>query len=98
MTADLAASSSKLVALGFGPDTATYTIRPTDRDFQPIKQELSEELQEELEVLKKQAQDEDEQVPTRWIFEEQTLFMQDKGGSQFKWIIKNDKITVCGPW
>src|SRR5262249_38311532 len=91
----LPASSSQVVALSFGPDTATYMIRPTDRDFVPIKQELSEELQEELEALKKQAQEADEEVPTRWIFEDQTLFMQDKGGSQFKWILKNDKITLC---
>lgn len=95
MTANLAASSSKVVALSFGPDTATYMIRPTDRNFEPIKQELSEELQEQLEALKKQAQEADEEVPTRWVFEDQTLFIQDKGGSQFKWILKNDKITLC---
>src|SRR5437764_1541814 len=95
MTADLGIPSSKLVTLGFGPDTATYTIRPTDSTGLPIKQELNGELQEELEALKKQAQEVDEPVPTRWVFEEQTLFMQEQGSSQFKWIMKNDKITVC---
>ena len=44
MTADLAASGSKVVVLSFGPDTATYNIRPTDHDFEPIKQEFCHTL------------------------------------------------------
>ena len=34
-------------------------------------------------------------IPTRWTFEGQTLSMRDKGGSQFKWILENDKIILC---
>ena len=44
MTTDLAASGSKVVVLSFGPDTATYNIRPTDRDFEPIKKEAMNHL------------------------------------------------------
>ena len=82
------------VVLGVGPDTAYYNIRPTDRDFQPVRQELDEELQEELEALKHKAQEQDELIPTRWVFEGQSLSMRDKGGSQFKWILENDFITL----
>ncbi len=83
------------VVLSFGPDTAYYTIRPTDRDFQPVHVELDTDLQEELNALKSKAQELDELVPSRWEFEGQTLFMRDKGGSQFKWIVENDKIILC---
>src|SRR5262249_53943445 len=83
------------VVLNFSPDTAYYTIRPTDRDFKPMHVELDTDLQEELNALKSKAQELDELVPTRWVFEEQTLFMREKGGSQFKWILENDKIILC---
>jgi hypothetical protein len=83
------------VVLNFSPDTAYYTVRPTDRDFQPVHVELDSSLQEELNALKFKAQEQDELIPTRWAFEGQTLFMRDKGGSQFKWILENDKITLC---
>jgi hypothetical protein len=82
------------VVLAFGPDTAYYTIRPTDEQYQPVRRELDEDLQDELETLKKQAQEQDEMVPTRWAFHGQTLFMRDKGGSQFKWILENDFIIL----
>jgi hypothetical protein len=83
------------VVLNFSPDTAYYTIRPTDRDFQPVHVELDTDLQEELNLLKSKAQELDELVPSRWEFEGQTLFMRDKGGSQFKWILENDKLILC---
>jgi hypothetical protein len=83
------------VVLNFSPDTAYYNIRPTDWQFQPLRVELDEGLQEELNALKSKAQELDELVPTRWAFEDQTLFMRDKGGSQFKWILENDKIVLC---
>ncbi len=83
------------VVLNFSPDTAYYIIRPTDRDFQPVHVELDTDLQEELNLLKAKAQEQDELIPTRWAFEGQTLSMRDKGGSQFKWILENDKIILC---
>src|SRR5437588_9205185 len=83
------------VVLNFSPDTAYYTIPPTDQDFQPVHVELDRDLQEELNVLKSKAQEQDELIPSRWEFEGQTLFMRDKGGSQFKWILENDKIILC---
>ncbi len=87
--------ASTPVVLNFSPDTVYYTIRPTDRDFQPVHVELDTDLQEELNALKSKAQELDELVPSRWEFEGQTLFMRDKGGSQFKWIMENDKIILC---
>jgi hypothetical protein len=83
------------VVLSFSPDTAYYTIRPTDQDDKPVRVELDQELQEELNALKQRAQELDELVPSRWKFQDQDLQMRDKGGSQFKWILENDKITLC---
>src|SRR5205807_6310946 len=83
------------VVLNFSPDTAYYTIRPTDQDFVSVHLELDTDLQEELNVLKSKAQEQDELIPSRWEFEGQTLFMRDKGGSQFKWILENDKMILC---
>src|SRR5207302_4109295 len=80
------------VVLNLSPDTAYYTIRPTDQDFVPVHVELNTDLQEELNVLKSKAQEQEELIPSRWEFEGQTLFMHEKGGSQFKWILENDKI------
>ncbi|HEY4388123.1 MAG TPA: hypothetical protein VGN34_27055, partial [Ktedonobacteraceae bacterium] len=89
-----AVSAPDPVLLACNPDTVYYNIRPTDSVFQPIQQELSDELQEELNTLKLQAQELDEYIPTRWIFENQNLKMRDKGGSQFKWILENDYLTL----
>src|SRR5437588_1346101 len=83
------------VVLNFSPDTAYYTIRPTDRDFALVHEELDTDLQERLNALKAQAQEQDELIPTPWEFEGQSLMMRDKGGSQFKWILENDKIILC---
>ncbi|HEY4032690.1 MAG TPA: hypothetical protein VGL94_01845 [Ktedonobacteraceae bacterium] len=83
------------VVLNLSPDTAYYTIRPTDQDFVPVHLELDTDLQEELNLLKSKAQEQDELIPSRWAFEGHTLFMRDKGGSQFKWILENDKIILC---
>ncbi len=49
----------------------------------------------QLNALKQRAQELDELVPSRWKFQDQDLQMRDKGGSQFKWILENDKITLC---
>ena len=82
------------VILACGPDTVYYTIRPTDEQFQPVRQELDADLQMELELLKQQAQQFDEKVATRWAIDGKTLYMRDKGGSQFKWIMDNEYLTL----
>ncbi|MEO6893207.1 MAG: hypothetical protein ABI324_29845 [Ktedonobacteraceae bacterium] len=79
-----------------GPDTVYYTLYPTDAHFQPVRCELPEDLQEELDLLKEQAQEQEEPVLTRFVFEGANLFMQEKGGSGgFKWILKNEKLTLA---
>src|SRR5437899_12841270 len=57
------------VVLNFSPDTAYYTIRPTDQDFVPVHEELDTDLQQALNVLKFKAQEQDEMIPTQWTFE-----------------------------
>src|SRR5215469_4516080 len=55
--ADQAAESAPApVVLNFSPDTAYYTIRPTDRDFVQVHEELDTDLQQELNALKSKAQ------------------------------------------
>src|SRR5215469_16695491 len=48
------------VVLNFSPDTAYYTIRPTDHDFLLVHEELDTDLQQELNALKSKAQERDE--------------------------------------
>src|SRR5689334_7241243 len=47
------------VVLNFSPDTAYYTIRPTDQDFVAVHAELDSGLQEELNHIKFKAQEQD---------------------------------------
>ncbi len=85
------------LVLACGADTVYLTIVPCDSTFQPIKQTLDEQLQEELEALKQKAQEKEEPVPTRWSFDGERLFMKDKGarGGAFPWVLECPKLTVC---
>lgn len=86
---------SQPILLGCNPDTLVLNVLPTDANFQVVRRRLDESLQEELDVLKQRAQDEEEAIPTRWVFEGGNLFMKEKGGSHFKWILDHPLISVA---
>src|SRR6266446_244259 len=81
--------------LGCGLDTLIVNIYPTDSEGDIVKERLSEALEQELTLYKERAQLADEDVPTRWVFQGENLFMKDKGGSHFKWILTCQQFTVA---
>lgn len=87
-------NSSSVRALLFGLDTLVANILPTDGEGNLLQVPLDMELQEELDRYKLQAQQEEEKVPTRWVFAGSNLLMLDKAGAPFKWILEHPKIKV----
>src|SRR5690349_23286598 len=88
--------ASGIRILGRGLDTLILNIYPTDEQGDIVNVRLSEVLEKELTLYKERAQELDEEVPTRWAFEGETLFMKDKGGSHFRWILSCHQLTVAG--
>ncbi len=92
------AQEASVKPLACGPDTIVASVRllPVLIEDKEVKSELSESLQAELMILKEVAQQDEEEVPTRWSFCGQPLIMQPKGGQHgFLWILKNSKITLA---
>src|SRR5258708_6594510 len=86
--------AARVRVVGFGPDTLVFNVLPIDDHGEVAQRPLSETLQGELDQWKEQAQQEEEAVPTRWVFEDSNLFMLDKAGAPFKWILEHPKIKV----
>ena len=86
---------SQPVLLGCNPDTLVLNVLPTDAQFQVVRRRLDESLEQELDSLKQRAQEEEEPIPTRWVFEGGNLFMKEKGGSHFKWILDHPLLSVA---
>jgi hypothetical protein len=86
--------SSQVRSLIFGLDTLVANILPTDEEGNILQAPLPMELQEDLNSYKAQAQQEEEKIPTRWVFAGSNLFMLDKAGAPFKWILEHPKIKV----
>jgi hypothetical protein len=89
----LPSSSVRVVACGL--DTVVATILPVDGVGDPVTCALPDALQAELDAYKLQAQEQEERVPTRWTFAGTPLFMLDKAGAPFKWIMDHPKIKVA---
>jgi hypothetical protein len=92
---DELAMTSRMHILGRGLDTLIVNIYPTDEQGDIINKRLHEVLEQELTDYKEQAQEADEEIPTRWVFEGETLFMKDKGGSHFKWILSSHQFSLA---
>jgi hypothetical protein len=86
---------SRVVALNACVDTLVLNIVPTDETFSEVKRRLDTDLQQELEAWKRQAQEDEEDIPTRFVFEGSNLLMQAKGGDGFNWIMYNKQIKVA---
>lgn len=84
-------------AVACGLDTMYLNVRHCTADYEPLKEELSSELQAALDELKFQAQHNEIEhcMATCWQFGGELLVMKDKGGSHFKWIVENDAITLA---
>src|SRR3954451_19313140 len=81
--------------LGAFPDTLVLNVYPTDHVFEVEERRVDALLQEELMLLKEQAQEIEEDVPTRFAFNGAPLLMRAKGGDGFNWIMHNHWLTVA---
>ncbi len=82
--------------VGRGVDTLVLNVCYADKQFQPIKQELAEDLQNELNLLQSAARLNEAPVSTRWAFKGVNLYMQEKGSrGQWRWILKSPLFSVA---
>src|SRR5882757_3746398 len=86
---------SMVKILGAFIDTLVLNVYPTDASFEIEERRIDESLKEELLSLKAQAQELEEEVPTRFVFREKPLLMKAKGGDGFNWILHNRMLTVA---
>ena len=81
--------------LGAFIDTLVLNIYPTDHAFELEERRVDPLLQEELMLLKEQAQEIEEDFPTRFAFNGAPLLMRAKGGDGFNWIMHNHWLSVA---
>jgi hypothetical protein len=87
-------SESKIV--GLGVDTLVLNDCYADKHLQPMKQDLAEDLQNELNLLQGVAHLNESPVLTRSTFKGVNLFMQEKWSrGQWRWILKSPLVTVA---
>jgi hypothetical protein len=82
--------------IGRGVDTLVLNVCYADKQFQPVRQELAEDLQNELILLQDVARLNEAPVITYWAFKGINLFMQEKGSrGQWRWILRSPLLTVA---
>ena len=82
--------------VGRGMDTLVLNVSYADKQFQPIKQELDANLQEELNSLQGEARINASPVVTDWAFKGFNLFMKEKGSrGQWRWILTCPLVTLA---
>ncbi|GHO52190.1 hypothetical protein [Ktedonobacter robiniae] len=86
---------SMVRVLGAFVDTLVLNVYQTRADFEVIKGRLESDLVDELTLLKEQAQNDEEPVPSRFAFGGTPLLMTAKGGEGFQWILKNKLLTLA---
>jgi hypothetical protein len=87
---------SEVKIVGCGVDTLVLNVCYADNRFQPLKRELAEDLQKELNLLQGTARLNEAPVISRWAFMGVNLFMQEKGSrGQWRWILKSPLLTVA---
>jgi hypothetical protein len=87
---------AEVTGVGRGVDTLVIKVYDADKQFHPLKQELEQELQDELNVLQQEACDHEALVVTRWTFEGIHLFLQEKGSrGQWRWILRSPLLSLA---
>jgi hypothetical protein len=87
---------SEIKIVGRGVDTLVLNVSYSDKQFQPIKQELDADLQEELNILQGEARLNESPVVTEWAFKGFNLFMKEKGSrGQWRWILTCPLVTLA---
>ena len=87
--------SSPIKLVGYGVDTLILNVRYSDTFFQPVKQELDETLQRELDYLQASARQDENAVATDWSFNDAVLFVEPHGaGKQWRWLLTCRWLTL----
>src|SRR5947208_3852670 len=86
---------SMVKVLGAFIDTLVLNVYPTDHAFEIEERRVDPLLQEELMLLKEQAQELEEDFSTRFAFNGAPLLMRAKGGDGFNWIMHNHWLSVA---
>ena len=87
---------SEVKIVGRGVDTLVLNVCYADQQFRPIKEEVQQTLQEELNSLQSTARDNEAPLLTRWTFKGTHLFMQEKGSrGQWRWILRCPLLSVA---
>src|SRR5450755_1422570 len=76
-------------------DTLVLNVYPSDATFEQTKGRVALELQEELAALKEQAQEQEEDITTRFTFAGVPLNMTRKGAEGFQWILRSSKLSLA---
>jgi hypothetical protein len=87
--------TSVVKVLCAGVDTLLLNVYAVNEDWQVLPGEVAPDLQQELAVLKQRAQDEEEDIPSRFVFNGTNLLMRAKGGDGFQWILHNVSLTLA---
>src|SRR5438105_54567 len=86
----------ELKIVGRGVDTLVVNVCYGNQGIHSIKQELDEDLEQELEQLQAQARQDEAPCLTRWSFQGFHLFMQERGSrGQWKWILRCPLLSVA---
>src|SRR5260370_40063735 len=81
--------------VGYGVDTLILNVRYTDKDGQPVKQELDEKLAGELDDLQAEARKHEMAMISPWSFLGVSLFMEPHGaGRQWRWLLPSRFLHV----
>lgn len=88
------ADSSVKVLAAF-VDTLVLNVYSSDSTFEQTKGRVALELQEELTLLKEQAQEQEEDIATRFTFAGVPLNMTRKGAEGFQWILRSSKLSLA---
>lgn len=74
--------------VGYGVDTLILNVRYADKQGQPVKQELDEQLAATLDYLQNVARSAETAVASDWSFMGVLLFVEPHGaGKQWRWLL-----------
>jgi hypothetical protein len=86
---------SNIKLVGYGVDTLILNVRYTDKNGQPVKQELDEKLAGELDDLQAEARTHEMAMISPWSFLGVSLFMEPHGaGRQWRWLLTSRLLTL----
>src|SRR5258708_5567786 len=81
--------------VGYGVDTLLLNVRYTDKNGQPVKQELDEKLASELDDLQHEARKSEMAMISPWSFLGVSLFMEPHGaGRQWRWVLTSRLLNL----